>query len=73
MTTTTTERAWISSAAAARILECRPEHLPTLAARGLIGQRYLPGVRGRWSRRDVERLRDLCELPAGGRENPCTT
>lgn len=64
---------FLTTAAAARVLCVPAAQIAALAGRGLIGQRYLPGIRGRWNRADVERLAAQSVLPIGQKEAPCAT
>jgi hypothetical protein len=48
---------WLDACEAARVLDVPgPRNIRSLAARGLIGIRSLPGVRSIYRRVDVERL-----------------
>jgi hypothetical protein len=60
MTTETAGGAWLTGTEAAAILgpDIRPRHIRLAAERGIIPTRGLPGVRRRYSRESILRLRD---------------
>ena len=57
MACATIQAEWLDGVEAARVLDVPgPRNIRSLAARGFIGVRVIPGVRAKYRREDVERL-----------------